>query len=157
MAGVSAKRKIVENDVLLPKERTLKEEQTTTVRVGYAVLVSEPKEKCHREKVRRVYPNKKENSTVNKSQHQERKRYHRDPSKKTLDRRLRRKKLAKDNSLLQQNLHESSYWKNPNTHGGGGMDIRTRYAESCGSSTPISNDKRAYQHKDWSDSPEFFK
>ena len=130
---------MVQNDVLLPKERTLKEEQTTTVRVGYAVRVSEAKDKCQR------------------SQHQERKRYHRDPSKKTLDRRLRRKKLAKDNSLLQQNLHESSYWKNPNTHGGGGMDIRTRYAESCGSSTPISNDKRAYQHKDWSDSPEFFK
>ena len=72
--SVSPKRKIVQNDVLLPKERTFKKEQTTTFRVGYAALVSEPKEKCHREKVRRVYPDTKRNSTFNKNQHQERKR-----------------------------------------------------------------------------------
>ena len=48
------------------KERTLKEEQTTTVRVGYAVLVSEERGKCQREKVKRVYSNKLRNSTINK-------------------------------------------------------------------------------------------
>ena len=155
--SVSAKIKMGQNDVLLPKERTLKEEQTTTIRVGYAVLISEENEKCQRKKVKRVYHNKKQNSTINKSQHQERKRYHKDPPEKTQDRRLRRKKSAKDNSILQQNLRESSYWRNPNTHGGGGMKIRTRYVESCGLGTPISNNKRAYQHQNCSESPEFLK
>ena len=69
-----------------------------------------------------------------------------DTSKKTLDRQLVGKKLATNSCLLLQTLRESSYWRDPNTHGSRKMEIHTRYAESCGLGYPFNHDERAYHH-----------